>query len=399
MATQGYVQLPTDVANTGKKEDHVVVSPSGNYREVISIGSPDADSDYAPVDATAGLKVNLGSDNDIAITDGSDVNAGATTDVAVTGDNSGTLSAKLRGINKILANVWDSVNSRLNVYIQNTTLAATQSGTWTVQPGNTANTTAWKVDGSAVTQPVSAASLPLPTGAATAALQTQPGVDIGDVTINNASGAAAVNIQDGGNTITVDGTVTAAQATASNLNAQVVGELANDAVDSGNPIKIGGKAVSAAPTAVAAADRVNGLFDLWGRLFTRHGAQAPAASTWTGVHVPATATQATKTQASAGAGKRNVCTGFTFTICAGGSAPTPTTPVTVKIIDGSSGGGTILWQSNITMPATAGGIVSFNRSNLWLVGTAATAMTAEFSAAGPTNTYESVAFDGVIIEE
>lgn len=35
------------------------------------------------------------------------------------------------------------------------TIAATQSGTWTVQPGNTPNTTAWKVDGSAVTQPVS----------------------------------------------------------------------------------------------------------------------------------------------------------------------------------------------------------------------------------------------------
>jgi hypothetical protein len=35
------------------------------------------------------------------------------------------------------------------------TIAATQSGTFTVQPGNTANTTAWKVDGSAVTQPVS----------------------------------------------------------------------------------------------------------------------------------------------------------------------------------------------------------------------------------------------------
>jgi len=71
------------------------------------------------------------------------------------------------------------------------TVAATQSGTWTVQPGNTANTTAWKVDGSAVTQPVSgtffqatqpvsiaatvaisAASLPLPTGASTSALQT-----------------------------------------------------------------------------------------------------------------------------------------------------------------------------------------------------------------------------------
>ncbi|MEK9697444.1 MAG: hypothetical protein VW270_16895 [Candidatus Poseidoniales archaeon] len=35
------------------------------------------------------------------------------------------------------------------------------------------------------------------------------GTDIGDVTINNGSGANAVNIQDGGNTITVDGTVTA----------------------------------------------------------------------------------------------------------------------------------------------------------------------------------------------
>lgn len=34
------------------------------------------------------------------------------------------------------------------------TQAVTQSGTWTIQPGNTANTVAWKVDGSAVTQPV-----------------------------------------------------------------------------------------------------------------------------------------------------------------------------------------------------------------------------------------------------
>jgi hypothetical protein len=37
----------------------------------------------------------------------------------------------------------------------------------------------------------------------------QPGVDIGDVTINNGSGGSAVNIQDGGNSITVDGTVSA----------------------------------------------------------------------------------------------------------------------------------------------------------------------------------------------
>jgi len=40
-------------------------------------------------------------------------------------------------------------------------------------------------------------------------LAANSGVDIGDVTINNASGGSAVNIQDGGNTITVDGTITA----------------------------------------------------------------------------------------------------------------------------------------------------------------------------------------------
>lgn len=38
-------------------------------------------------------------------------------------------------------------------------------------------------------------------------LPANSGVDIGDVTVNNAAGASAVNIQDGGNSITVDGTV------------------------------------------------------------------------------------------------------------------------------------------------------------------------------------------------
>lgn len=91
--------------------------------------------------------------------------------------------------------------------------------------------------------PISATSLPLPTGASTEAtlstlnskiatvntsavtistslpagtntigkLSLNDGIDIGDVTINNASGSSAVNIQDGGNSITVDGTVGATQ--------------------------------------------------------------------------------------------------------------------------------------------------------------------------------------------
>lgn len=61
--------------------------------------------------------------------------------------------------------------------------------------------------------PITVASIPSHpvTNAGTFAVQStnqaNSGVDIGDVTINNASGASAVNIQDGGNSITVDGTV------------------------------------------------------------------------------------------------------------------------------------------------------------------------------------------------
>lgn len=52
--------------------------------------------------------------------------------------------------------------------------------------------------------PISASSLPLPSGAATSAAQLP---NSHDVTIDNASGAAAVNVQDGGNSLTVDNTV------------------------------------------------------------------------------------------------------------------------------------------------------------------------------------------------
>lgn len=43
------------------------------------------------------------------------------------------------------------------------------------------------------------------------------------------------------------------------------GNVAHDAADSGNPIKIGGKARTTNPTAVADADRVDGTFDKIGR--------------------------------------------------------------------------------------------------------------------------------------
>src|SRR6266702_2479313 len=77
----------------------------------------------------------------VGLKDGDDVTLGLTTQTKAT-DGSATSWSVIQLQKGIL-------DKLLN------TIAVTQSGTWTVQPGNTANTTAWKVDGSAVTQPVS----------------------------------------------------------------------------------------------------------------------------------------------------------------------------------------------------------------------------------------------------
>lgn len=71
-----------------------------------------------------------------------------------------------------------------------------------------------------------------------------------------------VSIDDNGGTITVDGTVTANAGTGTRT---ITGDVAHDAADSGNPVKVGGKARTTNPTAVADADRVDATFDDIGR--------------------------------------------------------------------------------------------------------------------------------------
>jgi hypothetical protein len=50
----------------------------------------------------------------------------------------------------------------------------------------------------------------------------------------------------------------------------VAGNVAHDGVDSGNPVKVGGKAANALPAAVSNADRADALTDLWGRQLQAH---------------------------------------------------------------------------------------------------------------------------------
>ncbi len=133
-----------------------------------------------------------------------------------------------------------------------------------------ANATAIKVDGSAVTQPVSAASLPLPTGAATAAKQPALGTagsassDV--ITIQGIASMTAVKVDGSAVTQPVSGTVTANAGT--NLNtsalalesggnlATVAGAVrAEDAASSDGHTGIGALAVrKATPANTSGAD-------------------------------------------------------------------------------------------------------------------------------------------------
>jgi hypothetical protein len=84
----------------------------------------------------------------------------------------------------------------------------------------------------------------------------------------NGAAASALRV-----TLANDSTGVAAvsQATASSLKCEPAGNVAHDGVDSGNPVKIGARAVNTIPTAVAAADRTDLLADLLGRLFVMQG--------------------------------------------------------------------------------------------------------------------------------
>jgi hypothetical protein len=115
---------------------------------------------------------------------------------------------------------------------QVTALPSIPAGTNTIGAVNqgTGGVSAWKIDGSGFTQPVSAASLPLPSGAATSALQTSGNSTLSTISgqlpaslgAKTTSASVAVNIASD-QTVPVSGTVVATQSTAANLNATVVG--------------------------------------------------------------------------------------------------------------------------------------------------------------------------------
>lgn len=55
-------------AGSGTSIDTRTESTNGHHRQVVVLGDPATNAGVAPVDATAGLKVDLGADNDVVVT-------------------------------------------------------------------------------------------------------------------------------------------------------------------------------------------------------------------------------------------------------------------------------------------------------------------------------------------
>lgn len=209
----------------------------------------------------------------------------------------GNMIAGTDGTNARL--VSTNTSGHINIADGGNSITVDQSGTWTVQPGNTANTTPWlttinqggnsavvsgtgalKVDNSAVTQPISAASLPLPSGASTAAKQPALGVagtassDV--ITVQGIASMTPLLIDGSGITQPVSGPLTDTELRASPVSVSVSGAVSSTvqgvvshdaAVSTTKPVILGGYASSSAPSAVSGGGDACFIWcDLNGRL-------------------------------------------------------------------------------------------------------------------------------------
>jgi len=248
------------------------------------------------------------------------------------------------------------------------------------------------------TQPVSASSLPLPTGASTSAKQdtiighvdgietTLSSLDgkvtacnTGAVTISaalpagtNAIGKLAANAG-----VTIGAVELAASqtlATVTTVSTLTGGGIAHDTADSGNPVKVGAKAIAslATTTIVAGADRTDAQSDLDGALLVR--AQFPLADLKTDATSNTDGASTASTVFTAVASTRNCITAIhVFRTDAG------TTPIYVDFRDGT--GGSVLYRA--ALPPNGGSVLPAGATPYFKT-TANTALAYDVSAATTT---------------
>lgn len=90
---------------SGTNIDTRTEGTNGNHRQVVVLGDPATNAGVAPVDATAGLKVDLGADNDVTVTNATAANL-KVDGSDVTQPVSGTVTANLSATdNAVLDNI------------------------------------------------------------------------------------------------------------------------------------------------------------------------------------------------------------------------------------------------------------------------------------------------------
>lgn len=210
-------------SGTGTNIDTRTEATNGNHRQVVVLGDPATNAGVAPVDATAGLKVDLGTDNDITGTVTANLSA---TDNAVLDD----IAAKLATIDADTSALAAGVSTEYQVDVVTSALptgAATSAkqdtiighvdgietvlGTIDTDTGNIATATQL-LDDTVYTDDADwtdDTSKHLLVGGV---YQSSPHtVTDGDVTpfLTDANGRLVVAATDNGSSLTVDGTVTA----------------------------------------------------------------------------------------------------------------------------------------------------------------------------------------------
>lgn len=114
---------------------------------------------------------------------------------------------------------------------------------------------------------------------------------------------------------------------------------------------------------------------------------------WTEIVEPALAAVASVTKAAGAAGVRHVCKGIYANCSAAAGAGGPI--LFVRLRDGAAGAGTIIWTGTLTTAANTTAMI--NISGLNVIGSAATAMTLEFSAGPGAGGQQTVTLAGISV--
>lgn len=189
-----------------------------------------------------------------------------------------------------------------------------------------------------------------------------------------ATGRMAISLD----TTTATGRIaTSLDTTTASGNFTIVGNVAHDGVDSGNPAKVGGRAVTAQITELAAGDRSDFLFDLRGKALVTHGTSLSVAT------LDKTAAAAAAIVAAPGAGQKLRLRGF-------GISSEGTEVVTARIRMTIGTVNTIIWHQS-----TDDQVGSIHALPGYIDGDTNTAINAELSGASTNGVLFTVYYEQV----